>query len=108
VAYVETVILASVLLTGLLLAITAWPLPGVSGQLLIALVAFMHGQAHGGEMPVTGSVAAYVSGFVLATLALQMAGLACGRLAQRYRLESVSRVYGGLTGLAGIWLLLGA
>ena len=67
-AYVETVILLSVLLTGLLLVTSAWPVPGVSGLLLIVLVAFMHGQAHGSEMPVAGSVESYVFGFVRAVV----------------------------------------
>ncbi|MGR9044625.1 MAG: HupE/UreJ family protein [Gammaproteobacteria bacterium] len=107
-AYVETTILLSVLLTGVLLMTSLRQAPGASGLAWIALVAFMHGQAHGNELPAIDSIGAYVSGFVLASLTLQAAGLVCGGLMRRYRNENLSRVYGSLTGLAGIWLLYGA
>ncbi|MGR9115562.1 MAG: HupE/UreJ family protein [Gammaproteobacteria bacterium] len=104
--YVEAVILASVLLTGLLLLTAVWQLSASLGILLLGFVALMHGQAHGGEMPADVSVWGYVAGFSAATLSLQSLGWYCGRLLQRFRVEPIGRVIGGLTGLAGIWLLL--
>lgn len=104
--YVETAILLSVLLTGVLLIGSGERPAGNIGIAAITALAFMHGQAHGSEIPLHTAVLSYCGGFLLATLALLVAGSACGWLLRRKRYGSLSRIYGGLTGMAGLWLLL--
>lgn len=77
---VETVILASVVVFGLLVVLSR---PGQSqwqtGASLgaIALFASAHGHAHATEA--TGTIATYLAGFLLATLALHLAGIGIAR-----------------------------
>lgn len=107
-AYVETIILASVLLTGVLLAVNHRRMPTMPGLLLIVTVALMHGQAHGSEVPSASPAMAYIVGFILATAVLLGGGLLLGRLLQYYRSGAWLRIYGSLTGIAGAWLLYAA
>lgn len=104
--YVETAILLSVLLTGVLLLTSARSLSSISTIGLIVVVAAMHGQAHGSELPLNASVLTYLTGFLLMSMALLVSGLVCGLLSRRYRILGIRRLYGGLTSIAGLWLLL--
>jgi urease accessory protein len=73
----EMGIAASVAVLGvMLLAGRQMPVP--AGLALIALAASLHGLAHGAEMPVGGSFAAYAAGFGFTTAALHVAGLGLG------------------------------
>jgi urease accessory protein len=74
---VEPVILASVVVMGLLVAI-ALPVPISVGLALVAGFGFFHGHAHGSEIGTAG-LAAYGTGFVVATSLLHLAGIALGR-----------------------------
>ena len=74
---VEPMILASVVVFGVASAI-ALRLPLAAALAGTAAFGFAHGLAHGAEA--TGTFATFASGFVLASLALHLAGLAIGRL----------------------------
>lgn len=73
----EVGIAASVAVLGLML-LAGRQLPQRAGLLLIALAASLHGLAHGAEMPVGGSFAAYAAGFALTTALLHTAGVGLG------------------------------
>lgn len=74
---VEPMILASVMILGVLVALsTRLPLPAVLA--MTALFGAAHGWAHGAEGPATG-LALYATGFAAATTLLHLAGIALGR-----------------------------
>lgn len=74
---VEPMIAASLLVLGLLVAARA-RLPEGVGAAIAAVFALFHGHAHGYELPEAASAAAYIAGFMVATLALHGAGIAAG------------------------------
>lgn len=98
---VEAGIAASVLALGLLLAARA-RLPRWAGLGLTGGFALLHGLAHGAEMPASASLLAYGAGFVAASAALHLAGLAL-----YLPLHRISRAIGALLAVAGVGLLLG-
>lgn len=104
--YVESGILASVLVLGLLIA-SARKLPTVLSVLLVGIFALFHGNAHGSEMPMAVNAVAYSLGFTLATLSLQAIGLFGAEWLQRGRSEHLLRLAGGAVMLGGIFLALG-
>ncbi|WP_238381019.1 HupE/UreJ family protein [Alkalilacustris brevis] len=73
-AMAEHVIVASVIITGLAVALA---MPLASALTMVAVFGLAHGYAHGVEGPGGG---AYATGFMLATAALHGAGLALARL----------------------------
>ena len=79
------VALSVVLLGVVLLALTGVIEPRALAG-LVALAALFHGLAHGGEVPNAASPVLYVTGFLLATAALHLAGVALGPVAARSRL----------------------
>ncbi len=88
-AAVESLIAASVLVLGLLVALRA-RVGVAAAAMLVSGFALFHGIAHGSEMVseiVSGSglAAAYICGFVLATLSLHVLGIAIGRILQHSR-----------------------
>ncbi|QYZ70681.1 HupE/UreJ family protein [Neotabrizicola shimadae] len=105
---VETVILASVIVFGLLVLLSRpgqpqWQTAASLGA--IALFASAHGHAHATEA--TGTIAAYLSGFLISTLALHLAGIGIARsIANR----TAARVLQGGMGLgiaaSGLYLLM--
>jgi urease accessory protein len=107
-AYVESAIFISLLAVGLVLASGVVNLPKAFSFVLIAASATLHGLTHGGEMPEAASAYAYVAGMVAATGVLHILGLSSGLLLQRFNAACLLRVYGGLTGMAGVWLLFAA
>jgi urease accessory protein len=74
---VEPMIAASLLVLGLLVAARA-RLPEGVGAAIAGVFALFHGHAHGYELPEAASAAAYIAGFMAATLALHGAGIAAG------------------------------
>ena len=75
---VETIILLSVLVFGVLVARQIHFRPGVS-VLVVGFFAFFHGFAHGREMPGSASIVMFGLGFILATLLLHGLGLVTAR-----------------------------
>jgi urease accessory protein len=73
---VEPVILTSVIVMGVLVAMTV-QLPVAAGMGLVAVLALFHGHAHGSEMGGAAALA-YLTGFVSATALLHGAGVVLG------------------------------
>ena len=80
--FVEQGIALFVLLLGVLIAASV-RLPLRLGSAMVGLFALWHGHAHGTEMPAAASGIEYVLGFVLATAALHVIGIAFGLGMQR-------------------------
>lgn len=74
---VEPMIAASLLVTGLLV-VTRWQIPGLAAAAVVGAFAVFHGLAHGYELAGTADAVATLSGMLLATVALHVAGLAAG------------------------------
>ncbi len=74
---VEAGIATSVLALGLLVALSL-QLPVAPSMAVTALFGFMHGYAHGLELPLSASPAAYALGFLAATATLHLGGIAAG------------------------------
>jgi urease accessory protein len=103
---VEWGIMASVLVLGLLIATTT-VVPLKYGVLLVAVFAALHGHAHAAEMAAGGSLATYAAGFLLATAALHVGGVALGLGMARWLNPSAIRFAGGLISTLGLLLLCG-
>ncbi|MEP9390488.1 HupE/UreJ family protein [Mesorhizobium sp. KR9-304] len=75
--FVETGIAGSTVVLGAMLAFEI-SLPVMVVTLLTGFFALFHGHAHGAEMPSTAGLLAYVTGFIVATAGLHIAGLLAG------------------------------
>lgn len=99
---VEPGIAASVLILGAAVAFALRPHLLLAG-LAVAFVAFVHGHAHGVEMPLAADPLAYGAGMLLATAMLHGAGVVGGGAVKSWMLRAA-----GITiGAAGAGLLLG-
>lgn len=104
--FVEPAILASVVALGLLVAM-AVRLDIAVCAAIVAVFALFHGHAHGGELGLAGAFP-FGLGFVIATALLHVAGIAVGLgIARRAGGEVMSRIIGGMTALAGLFLAFG-
>jgi urease accessory protein len=103
---VEYAIMASVLAFGLLVASTSI-VPLWIGVGVVALFAVFHGHAHATEMVQGGSMAAYASGFLLATALLHLTGVAGGLALSRLPNSGAIRAVGGMISAMGLLLLCG-
>lgn len=101
----ESGIAASVFALGLAVALAVRP-PLVLAVIATAAFALFHGVAHGLELPDMSSPWGYAAGFVAATAALHATGYAVVRYLPAAASPLV-RVAGGLSALAGAWLLVG-
>ena len=106
--FVEPTIATSVVVLGLL-ALIALQVPVVAGMAVVGFFALFHGYAHGGEMGEASSLS-FTTGFALATALLHAVGLGVGLAgnALSHRGRIAARIAGGLTALAGLWLVAGA
>jgi urease accessory protein len=102
---VETGIASSVMILGLLVAISA-RLPAVTSAVLVGAFAVFHGHAHGTELPQAASEALYGAGFLLATAALHATGLGLGAALHRRLASAWLRALGG--GIAAIGAVMWA
>ena len=100
---VATGIASSVLVLGLLIAFAA-RLPVAMSAILVGAFAVFHGHAHGNELPQAASEALYGAGFLLATGALHVFGLALG--AQMHRLLKPAWLRALGSGIAAAGLVL--
>lgn len=108
--FVEIGIALSVIVLGSIVALGVRA-PVALAMGVVGLFAVFHGHAHGSEMPLDVSGAAYAAGFMAATALLHATGIALGFLigrAARSRGGHVYRVAGGLSVVAGLALLVGA
>lgn len=108
---VEPMILASTVVLGLLVAMTA-RLDARAGAMVVAFFALFHGHAHGAELGEAGALH-FGLGFALATAALHGIGIAMGTLIERgSRMlglagNFLTRSLGALTVLGGLGLAMG-
>lgn len=103
---VESGIAASVLVLGLLIALSA-RLSLAAAMPLVGLFALFHGYAHGAEMPASVSGLEYAAGFALATAALHAAGIGLGMGIQRATSAPLVRFAGAAIAITGVVLALG-
>lgn len=99
----ETGIALSVLAIGLLMALSI-RLPVGASMAIAALFGLFHGYAHGLELPASAAPLAYVTGFLLATAALHLGGIAAGVL-MREKYAVLAKISGGAIALTGAGLL---
>ncbi len=92
--YAELGVLASLLVPGLLIA-AAIRLPQSVSLLLIGLFALSHGHLHGAEMPAGVSGVGYMSGFMLSTVMLHLAGMGVASLGHQRVAGALITVLGG-------------
>ncbi len=104
--YLETGILLSVVLLGVLLA-SAVRLPLAASIVIAALVAIFHGHSHGTEMPANSSGLAYAAGFLLSTALLHLCGIGLGITIQRLSQPHIIRFAGLAIFLFGAWMWVG-
>lgn len=97
----EVAILASVVVLGLAIATEARA-PLAPAVAITGAFAFMHGYAHGAEIPAVAGFIGYALGFTAATAALHATGLGLGWLLARSAIAV--RVLGALIAFAGVGL----
>lgn len=107
--FVEVGIALSIVILGLLVAVRyAWPV--AAAMTLVGIFAIFHGHAHGTEMPVDASGAAYAAGFVAATGLLHLAGIGLGLAigkADETSSRRITQAGGVAVALAGVAVLAG-
>ena len=96
----EPLIALSVMLLGLIVY-AGLSLPIVAGALLSGAAAFVHGFAHGAEMPIESDITTFISGFLITTALLHAAGL---MIAPRLN-DVFQRIAGGFVATCGALLL---
>lgn len=102
---IEPGIAASVVVLGGAIA-AFWRAPVPAAIAVVGFFGFLHGFAHGRELPEAASPAAYATGFVMASGLLHGAGIAIGTVRALPRGTLALRVLGGAVAAAGVWLLL--
>lgn len=103
---VETGIAVSSLVMGLLIAAYVRA-PLAVAAVIVGAFAIFHGHAHGTELPLAASAAAYSVGFVVATGLLHLAGILFGLFTTSERGRLAVQVCGGVIAAAGAGFLLG-
>lgn len=106
---VETGIAYSVIILGAIIALgIKAPIMAAAG--LAGLFAIFHGYAHGAEMPQSAGALTYAAGFMLASAALNIAGISLGytigRVSERFG-PSTMRVSGCAAAVVGVGILAG-
>jgi urease accessory protein len=105
--FVEPTILASVVAIGLLVALAA-PVSVSLSMAVVGFFAFFHGHAHGGEIG-DATAFSYAAGFAIATAGLHAVGIAFGiglaKLTGGDISRQITRAAGGMTALAGVFLI---
>jgi urease accessory protein len=90
---------------GALLLVGRLSVPTTLAGSLIAIIALMHGLAHGTEVPASASAYSYLVGMIAATGTLHGLGLGLGLMLNRAKTSWLLRVYGAVTSMVGAWLL---
>jgi urease accessory protein len=103
VPFVEPAIVASVIVIGLIVT-AAVPLPTVAGVAIVGAFAVFHGHAHGSEVIPGAAGSAYGAGFVIATAALHLLGIAIGLGARHAYSAQALRYIGGAIAVFGLYL----
>lgn len=103
---VETAIALTVAILGLLVAFEV-KVPTSAASAIVGLCALFHGHAHGTELPAMSHAAGYVSGFLVATIALHAAGIGLGALRFGKAGQIAARFAGAVVAVSGAALLAG-
>lgn len=107
--FVEVGIALSIVVLGIAVAVK-WDWPVTAAMAMVGLFAVFHGHAHGTEMPMDASGAAYAAGFVAATGLLHLVGiglgLAVGKTSQLTS-ERLVQAGGVAVAIAGVGVLTG-
>jgi len=101
---VEIGIAVSAAILGMMVALAAKPPLWVAAA-IVGAFAICHGHAHGAELPPGADAVAYSAGFVIATGALHLCGIAVGLLARRPTGRLAVRTAGGGIAIAGLMFL---
>ena len=101
---VEVGIAVSATILGMMVALAARPALWVAA-VIVGAFATWHGHAHGAELPPGADAVAYSAGFVIATGALHLCGIAFGLLARWPTGRIVVRAAGGGIAIAGLMFL---
>ena len=106
VPFVETGIVMSLLMLGVLIA-AAVRLPLLASTVIVGVFAIFHGYAHGAEMPQSASGLGYALGFMLATASLHGMGIALALFVNSMGRDKLVRYAGALVAFCGgyIWLM---
>jgi urease accessory protein len=107
--FVEVGIGVSIVALGIAVAVK-WNWPVAAATAMVGLFAIFHGHAHGTEMPVDASGAAYALGFVTATGLLHLVGIGLGLgtgRAARTRSWRITQAGGAAIAVAGVAVLTG-
>ena len=102
VPFVEQIILASVIVLGLLVALSVTVDMRI-GMAIVAVFALCHGHAHGAEMGQAGALR-FMFGFGVATIMLHVIGIGFGLLIGRNRM--LARIMGAGAALTGVMLAI--
>src|SRR5882724_240904 len=97
---VEIAIAVSAAILGMMVALAARPPLWVAAA-IVGAFAICHGHAHGAELPPGADAVAYSAGFVIATGALHLCGIAIGLLARWPTGLIAVRTAGGGIAIAG-------
>jgi len=100
VPFLEPMISLSVVLLGAMLILSRRGTPVPLGLALVALVASLHGLAHGAEAPGSAFVS-YALGFLASTALLHFGGVLAARGIGRYLARTATWVVGALGALCG-------
>lgn len=100
---VESGIAASVLVLGLLIALSKQH-PLIFSVAITALFGLLHGYAHGLELPQSAASAAYALGFLATTAMLHLSGIAAG-IFTRNRFDFLAKSLGIAIAASGAWML---
>jgi urease accessory protein len=103
---IEAGIAASGLVLGLMVMLMVRP-PIAVAAAIVGLFAIFHGHAHGTELPEAANPLTYAVGFVVATGALHLCGIAFGQLMQWPSGKLAVRAMGGVIALMGGAFLTG-
>jgi urease accessory protein len=101
---VEIGIAVSAAILGMMVALAARP-PLWVAAVIVGAFAICHGHAHGAELPPGADAVAYSAGFVIATGALHLCGIAFGLLARWPTGRIAVRTAGGAIAIAGLMFL---
>jgi len=101
---VEIGIAVSATILGMMVALAARLPLWVAGA-IVGAFAICHGHAHGAELPPGADAVAYSAGFVIATGALHLCGIAFGLLAHWPKGRLAVRTAGGGIAIAGLMFL---
>ena len=101
---VEIGIAVSATILGMMVALAARP-PLWVAAVIVGAFAICHGHAHGADLPPGADAVAYSAGFVIATGALHLCGIAFGLLARWPTGRIAVRAAGGSIAIVGLLFL---